>query len=229
MTEPSARSPRPTTRLLVAGALLAVLLGAGVAVAATLGVSSTKLTTSTGASSIAPTTCTLGAADADSYADQATAGTNYGTATNLDVRSQSSSRNRRTFVQLNLGACSIPANALITSASLKLFLYAAPTQSRTYEVHRVTGAWTETGVTWTNQPAVAASATSSVATGTTSNVTLTWTVTADVQAFVDGTTNRGWRLIDQTESSGAARLGQFRSAEFGTASSRPVLEVTYYP
>ena len=93
----------------------------------------------------------------------------------------------------------------------------------------MTGAWTETGVTWTNQPAVAASATSSVVTGTTSNVTLTWTVTADVQAFVDGTTNRGWRLIDQTESSGAARLGQFRSAEFGTASQRPVLEVTYYP
>ena len=228
MTAPSARRPRPTTRLMVAGALLVALLGAGVAVAATLGVSSTKLTTSTAASSIAPTTCTLSAADADSYVDQASTGSSFGTATSFEVRSQSSSRNRRAFVQFSLAACSIPANALITAASLKLFMFTAPTASRTYEAHLVSAAWTETGVTWTNQPAVG-TLTASTATGTTANVTLTWAVTADVQAFVDGTTNRGWRIKDQTESSAPTRNAVFRSAEYGTASQRPVLEVTYYP
>ncbi len=65
--------------------------------------------------------------------------------------------------------------------------------------------------------------------GQTLSVTLTWTVTADVQAFVDGTANNGWRISDRTESSGTVRTSQFRSAEYGTAAQRPILEATYYP
>ncbi|MGH3065320.1 MAG: DNRLRE domain-containing protein [Gaiellaceae bacterium] len=193
-----------------------------------MGVSSTKLTTSTGAASIAATTCTLSAADADSYVNEASTGSNFGTATILDVRS-SSSGDRRVFARFSLTSCSIPANSLIATANLKLFMSTAPSASRTYDAHRVSASWTETGVTWTNQPAVAASATSSVATGTTSNVTLTWAVTTDVQAFVDGTANNGWRIKDRTENSSTARSSSFRSAEYGTASQRPILEITYYP
>ena len=203
-------------------------LGVGGALAASLGVSSTTLTTSTGAASISATVCALSAADADSYVNEASAGSNFGTATNLDVRS-SSAGDRRTFVQFSLTGCSIPATALVTAASLKLFMFAAPTATRTYDAHRVSASWTETGITWTNQPAVAATATASVATGTTSNVTLTWVVTSDVQAFLGGTANNGWRIKDLTENSATARTGQFRSAEFGTASQRPILEITYYP
>lgn len=214
--------------LVSGGTALAVALGAGAAAAAVLGLSSAHLTVETYPSAISPTTCTLTAATADSYVNQASAGSNFGTATTLDVRS-SSLANRRTFVQFALGPCSIPANALITQASLRLFLYAAPTASRTYEARRVTATWTETGITWTNQPGVAASATATAATGTTSNVTLSWNVTADVQAFVDGTANFGWRIADETENSSSARTGRFRSAEYGTAAQRPVLEVTYYP
>jgi hypothetical protein len=208
---------------------LAAVLGVGTALAATLGVSSTKLTVSTYASSIPASTCTLSAADADSYVNQSSAASNFGTVTNLDVRSASGSANRRTFVQFLLTSCSIPANSLVTAATLKLYMYTAPTATRTYEARRVTGAWTETGVTWTNQPAVAGSATATVTTGTTANVTLSWDVTSDVQAYVDGTSNLGWRIADQTEGSATARLGQFRSAEYGTAAQRPILDITYYP
>lgn len=217
---------RILNRILATAVGLAVF-GAGTALAATLGVSSSTLTVSTGASSIAASQCTLGAADADSYVNQASAGSNFGTATNLDVRSASA--NRRTLVQFLLASCSIPANALVVSATVALRMYTAPTASRSYGAYRITGAWTETGVTWTNQPATAASATSTVATGTTANVTLSWTVTSDVQAFVDGTSNLGWQIRDQTESSSTARLAQFRSAEYGTASQRPILTITYYP
>ena len=227
--QPAIPVRRHTFRLVLALAGLVLFLFTGVALAVTFGVSSTKLTTSTGASSITPTTCTLSAADADSYIDQNSAGTNFGTVTNLDVSSRSGNRNRRTFVRLDLASCSIPANSLITAASLKLFMYAAPTASRTYDAHRTTASWTEAGITWTNQAAVAGAATSSVTTGTTANVTLTWTVTADVQAFVDGTANNGWRISDRTESSGIVRTSQFRSAEYGTAAQRPILEATYYP
>jgi hypothetical protein len=212
----------------VAVSLLAGTLGVGVAVAASLGVTSAKLTISTYAGTISPLSCDLNAANADSYVNQSSASSNFGAATNLDVRSASLA-NRRTLVQFNLSACSIPANALITAATLKLVMYTAPTASRTYEAHRVTAAWTETGVTWTNQPAVVASATSTVSTGTTANVTLSWNVATDVQAFIDGTANSGWRINDQTEGSATARLGQFRSAEYGTVSQRPILDITYYP
>ena len=220
---------RRRVEVLAAALALTAVLGAGTALAATLGISSGKLTVSTYASSIPASTCTLGGADADSYANQASAGSNFGSATNLDVRSASASANRRTFAQFLLTACSIPANSLVTAATLKLYMYTVPAVSRTYEARRVTGAWTEAGITWTNQPAVATSATSTTATGTTANVTLSWDVTTDVQAYVDGTSNLGWRIADQTESSTTARLAQFRSAEYGTVAQRPVLDITYYP
>ena len=145
------------------------------------------------------------------------------------MQSRSANRNRRAFVRFDLSSCAIPANALIVTANLKLRLNAAPTASRTYEARSVTAAWVETGITWTNQPAVAGASSSTVATGTTAGVTLTWPLTTDVQAFVDGTANHGWRIADQTESSTTVRTGQFRSAEFGTVAQRPILELTYYP
>jgi hypothetical protein len=221
------RSPPRRAIVLAAGA--AGLAGAGVAVAAALGVSSARLTVHTYASSIPATSCTLNAADADSYVQQQMPWSNFGTAATMHVRSASGSGNRRSFVQLGLGPCSLPTNALIVTASLKLFMHAAPAVSRTYAAHRVTASWTETGITWTNQPVVAGSATATVATGTTSNVTLTLNVTSDVQAFVDGTSNHGWRIADTVENSSTARIAQFRTAEHGTASQRPILEVSYYP
>lgn len=217
----------PRRRAVAVAVVLGVLGGAGVAAAAALGVTSEKLTVETYTGGIPPTTCTLSAATADSYVNQAAVNANFGTATTLDVRSFSA--NRRTFVRFDLAPCSIPASSLITAASLRLFLYSAPAASRTYEARRVMGSWTETGITWSNQPSASSTVTSSVATGTTSNVTLAWTVTADVQAFVDGTSNFGWRVSDQTEGSSPARLGRFRSDEYGTASQRPVLDIAYYP
>lgn len=215
-------------RILATVSLLAGTFGVGVAVAASLGVTSAKLTVSTYASSIAATTCSLNAANNDSYVNQASASSNFGSATTLNVRS-STSANMRAFVQFSLTACAIPANSLISAATLNLYMPSAPAVTRIYDVHRVAASWTESAVTWANQPATAVAGTASVVTGTTSNVTLTWDVKTDVQAFVDGTTNNGWRVKDQTESSATARTGQFRSAEYGTVSQRPVLDVTYYP
>ncbi len=76
-----------------------MVLATGVALAATLGVSLTKLTTSTGATSILPTTCTLSAADADSRVEQGNPNNNFGTSTELHVRSRSGSQNRHTFIR----------------------------------------------------------------------------------------------------------------------------------
>src|SRR5207249_4271833 len=88
---------RRSSRTVTVVAALAFVFGAGVAAAASLGVTSAKLTVSTYASSITPTTCSLNAADNDSYVNQSSAGSNFGTVTTLSVRS-SASANMRTFV-----------------------------------------------------------------------------------------------------------------------------------
>lgn len=222
--------------LVVAGS--SAVLASAVGFATALAITPQALTIFTSADTVPISTCTLTTAEADTYAHEDSAGTNFGTATTMHVRSGVGTvviltfpDNKRSFVRFNLASCSIPSSARVVTAEMKLFLSTAPAASRTYQVHQVTQTWGETTLDWDNQPTVAGSVTSSVATGTTSNVDLEWDVLADVSSFVAGTaTNDGWRLKDSVESiSGTAREGQFGSREHGTASQRPRLVVTYYP
>jgi hypothetical protein len=226
---PSRRRPRSRWFLTIVAASL--VLGSGVALAASLAITSSNLTTTTIVAGVPISTCTL-TSSADSYVDQATLqqGSNFGGATSLQVESSQTvlATNKRSFVKFDLSSCSIPAVAAVQSATLSVFLSTAPNQSRTWNINRVTAAWTEAGITWSNQPASTSS--TSVTTGTTSNVTLQATVTSDVQSFVSGSqTNNGWRFSDSVENSSTTRNGQFRSREFGTAAQRPTLVVNYYP
>lgn len=187
----------------------------------------TPTPTSTPTATPTPTTVTL-TANADSWVDQDSTSTNNGTSTTLEVDSRDSSRNRRTFVRFDLS--SIPGTATVQSASLELFMWNAPSASRTHDAHRVTSSWTETGITWSTQPGVATLPSDSVSTGTSDNVTISWDVTSDAQGFVDGSLgNNGWRIKDLAESSTTERRAQFRSREYGTSSQRPQLVVTYIP
>jgi hypothetical protein len=152
--------------------------------------------------------------------------------TALQVESSQSlgliSTNKRSFVRFDLSSCSIPSVAVVTSATFSIFLSTAPTQSRTWNISRVTAAWTENGITWSNQPGATTS--TSITTGTSASVWLQATVTSDVQSFVSGSlANNGWRLSDSVENSSTVRNGQFRSREFGTVGQRPQLVVNYYP
>ena len=212
---------------LVLVAVVLVAATTGVAAAAALDLSSSALTTHSSPVTIGPTTCTP-AAEADGHVSELLPLSNFGASTTLDVRSLLLD-NARAFVQFDLGSCAIPAGALVTAASLELRLLTAPSASRTHDVHRVTAAWTESGVAWSNQPGVAGTATASAATGTAPDVTLTWDVTADVQALVAGTANHGWRLSDRTESSATSEAAQYGSREHGTSGSRPTLSITYFP
>ena len=164
---------------------------------------------------------------ADVYANQNLASTNYGALTNMYVRSTTSGSpdaNQRMFVRFDTSG--VPAGATIQSAYLRIRMDLAPAASRSYNVHRVAASWAETTLTWSNQPAVVASATSTITTGTTANVWLQWTVTADVQAFVSSTaTNNGWRIRDQGESSSTNYQSRFIAREAGTYTAQ--LVVTY--
>ncbi|MDX6438686.1 MAG: Disaggregatase related repeat [Gaiellaceae bacterium] len=219
------RAPLPV----VVSGVLAAALGAGVvAKAATLTTAPARLTARTVTATVPITTCTLAPA-ADTYADGSAPLTAFGTATALHVRTLLG-LNKRSFLRFDVASCSIPTAARLKTGALGLVLTTAPASSRTYDVHRVTASWTEATLTSVAQPATAAAATSSVATGTTVGVTLTTNVMADVSAFVTGTvTNEGWRLIDRTEDGLASVESQFGSREHSTPNQRPSLVITYYP
>jgi hypothetical protein len=220
----SSRRLLPAVGVLVLSAVVGATV---VAHATTLPLTQARLTTHTVAATVPVSSCSL-TSSADTYANSAflSTGTNFGTATTLQVRSDVLG-NKRTFVVFDLASCAIPAVARVLTSSLSLYLATAPTASRTYDLHRVSAGWTELGLTWSNQPATAASATASVTTGTTGGVTLPASVLADVSAFVAGTaTNNGWQIKDRTEGGLSAREAQFSSREGATP---PSLVIGYYP
>lgn len=220
---------RPLLSLLLVGAGMATLLGATRAAAAGLEVS-TRLLAAFVSSGAVPTTRCTAAAEADTHVDQGSPDTNFGTESLASVRSEAD-KNKRALVRFDLSACSIPQDASVQSAVLRLHLSNAPDSDRAYDAYRVTGSWTEAGATWNIQPTTAAAATGSVATGTTDGVWIEWTVTTDVAAFVDGSAaNEGWLVRDQEE--GALILGQqgdFSSREHADSAQHPALVVDYYP
>jgi hypothetical protein len=212
-------------RLILVAVAVAIPVAAVSAFATSLLVTSSRLTSFSGPTSVPTTTSPFGAA-ADSYVSNALleGGSNFGGATQLHV--SGGGTDKRSFVRFNLA--SVPSTAEVKSATLRLVLTTAPSASRTYAAHRVSASWVEGSITWNNQPAVGVSS-GTVATGTTNGVTLQWTVTSDVQAFVNGSaSNHGWRISD-TDESGVlgSQEGRFGSRE--AATNRPELVVVYYP
>ena len=56
---------------------------------------------------------------------------------------------------------------------------------------------------------------------------MTWDVGADVQAWVDGMSNEGWRAMDSVENQGTKYITEFATRENGTPADRPILDVNY--
>jgi hypothetical protein len=216
-------------RLILVAVAVAIPVAAVSAFATSLAVTSSALTSFSGATSVPTSTCTLGA-EHDSYVSNALlqGDTNFGNATELHV--SAGGTDKRSFVRFNLASCvpSLPSTSEVKSATLRLVLATAPSQNRTYAAHRVSASWAEGSITWNNQPGIGASS-GTVATGTTNGVTLQWTVTSDIQAFANGSaTNHGWRIAD-TDESGlfGSQEGRFGSSE--AASNHPQLVVVFYP
>jgi hypothetical protein len=155
--------------------------------------------------------------DRDSYVKQDAATTNFGAATNLDVKSDSSnSKTRRSLVHFALPA--IPSACTVTSATLRLFATSGPT-GRTINANRATGSWTETGVTWNNQPSTTGSAVGAASVAG----WVTWSVTTQVQAMYSGT-NDGFSIRDANELLNAVTQS-YSSRE--AASNKPELVLNF--
>ena len=111
-------------------------------------------------SNATPYSTLIAAASADAYVSEQKPNNNYGSATDIIVKSKNNQADR-SFVQFDIS--SIAASSTVNSATLTL-CSTSVAGSRTYNAHRVTAAWAEGSVTWGNQPSVAASPTTSATT-----------------------------------------------------------------
>jgi hypothetical protein len=195
-------------------------------------------------------TCTITATPAtttaviDANVRQGSPTTNFGTVTATNV-SSGSGINQRAYLRFDLTTCAptIPSSAVVRLATLRLYLTAVPAVCRTIDLFAATASWTETGITWNNQPF--GSAINNPATGSRSGsftvgtpvgcqnqatgaYLVGGTVTSDVAGFVAGSvTNFGWMLRDDTEGSATTRTVTFSNKELATVGQAPQLVVTY--
>ena len=175
--------------------------------------------------------------DAVVLSETADVGNNYGSDPRLLAWSWTNGPqyNYRSYIQFNTSA--IPAAANVCSAYLSFYTTAdnnmsGYNQPNSFYLKRVTsGAWTNSGITWTNQPNgfsttdIVSCPSFTVPTGTLYTVN----VTTQVQAMVSSpSTNYGWVIMLQNEANVYASLG-FASSDNTTASLRPFLTVVYSP
>ena len=166
-------------------------------------------------------TQTVGASQ-DSYVDHANPTTNFGTGATLRVQTNTLvllNTEQHALVQFSLP--SIPAFCSVTSATLSLFSSSAAS-GRTIQAFKASGSWTETGVTWNNQP----STTGSAATASSGTGTISWTVTSQVQAMYSGT-NNGFLLKDSNETALLNAAQVYQSREGTPNSQDPSLSITF--
>lgn len=195
-------------------------------------------------------TCTITATPAgttavlDTTVKQGSATTNFG-ATNPLTVSSGSGVNQRIYVKFDLTVCNpaIPATAIIRLATVRLYITAVPAACRTLDLFKVTAAWTESVITWNNQPfgttinnPASGSRSGSFNVGTPAGCqnlaaglfAVGGTVTTDVASFVSGaSSNFGWMIRDDTEGSATTRTATFAAKELGTIVQEPQLVVTY--
>lgn len=164
--------------------------------------------------------------DADSHVATANPNSNYGGVPALVV-SPNAGGPARSFVHFDLS--SVPAGATIVEASLRICPVSVNILAlgRVHDLHRVTSAWTENGVTWNTRPITTAAATDSHAV-LAGLVCQTYEVTPDVQLWAAGSSNYGWQLSDAATNLINAEVN-YGSRETADNSARPLLTVTFVP
>jgi hypothetical protein len=143
----------------------------------------------------------------------------YGSRAELNLKSGEG----YSFIQFGLPK-DLRKGATVLSATLRVQQYGVwPSLSRTINVYRVASRWLVSSLTWNNRPGITGTATS--VTGTTGPDLTVWEfdVTADVQAWVNGSSNYGWRL-GTTDTVNRYLRG------FLASTGKPTLVLTYaYP
>lgn len=169
------------------------------------------------------------AAGKDAYVYSNAAATNYGTDQYLQVGNQGAYM-RRSYVQFDLSG--IPASVVVTSAIAQLYYNGGyGTAIIDIGISKVTGTWTETGVTWNNQPAYSTAMESTRAINRSNEPVgyKDFTATNLVKDIVNGAAvNNGFVFRISTEGfTGPDAWALFYSSDATNVAQRPKLVVTY--
>lgn len=167
-------------------------------------------------------------ASKDSYISSYTVSTNYGTDVSLSAgRFQIrlvGYHTRRSVVKYDLS--SIPSNAIVVSAKLKLYQTGISGSPVLY-TGRILDSWGENTITWSNQPSY-----STTDLLTSSSVVSGWhtvDVKSHVQKMIAGVyNNEGWIIYNNDEVVNSVVNKTFASRENSNSSLRPQLQVEYY-
>jgi len=156
---------------------------------------------------------------ADSYTQSSKSSTNFGAQTSLLVNSSTTS-----YLQFNLGT--LPAGTSISKATLRLYVTTVTT-SGSFDVDQVQATWSESAITYKNQPPLGASATGlhpiSLSSSSVNQFVLI-DITALVQDWFTNPAafpNYGIALVLQGNNGSFA----FDSKESATTSHQPELEI----
>ena len=131
---------------------------------------------------------------------------------------------------LQFNVSSIPTEAVIVNADLKLYQYQTiGTEGFTIGLHQVTESWEENIITWNNQPDYLPSS-ESIVTITVGAITwLSWDIASLLQGWVDGSiVNYGILLKDTDEPMGDTFIRCYTSDYITNPNQCPKLEITYY-
>jgi hypothetical protein len=206
------------------GIVLAVTIGLGcsAAFAATMSVGTWHIWA--GSQTLTKSQCTVTGAT-DTYSDELHPTANNSAATTLAVQPDANKR-QWVYLQFDLATCNIPTSGGADTATLTLFESTAPKNaSRTLTLSPVRSTWSANLPFATALALTYGTSTASFATGTTSNVAVPITVTADVDSFIKSpSTNFGWRISDGGATT-TFDQSVFSSSE--AASNKPQLVVSY--
>lgn len=166
--------------------------------------------------------------------DGSWANTNYGTNAQLNALAGTHSGAAtlyRSFVGFDLSV--IPSNAIIIDATLYLYSYGDHAQtsgSNESMLHALTASWSESTITWNNQPGFTVASGDPVLPASTvsgsNDPNLDYVV--DVTAFLKAQRSTGtFEFAMKLATESGYRKLRFWSKEYGTSAERPKLVITY--
>lgn len=168
------------------------------------------------------------AASADTQVVQGYPTTNYGTRTYVYTQSAAtgSYRNERAWVKFAL-AGQIPQGATLTSAKLKLYCWKAQGGDFPTTLHAATDGWTETGLTWNNQPPLGAVLGTQTLVNGQTGIWYEWDITSHIQGEAAGDGVATLVLKATSEDAASTLTYAFDSKEYSGGSLAPVLELQW--
>jgi hypothetical protein len=211
--------PRTLVRLTVL-VVVGVLAPAGIAYAASLGLSSTKL--HAWSQTLTKGTCNQTSSTADdTYAQQASPNsTTGGTDTTLTVGGAAGSQDYA-FIRFDLSGCSLPTTAGADSAVLTLTVTAK--SNDTISVFPVYSSWSSSTLNWNGLGGLTIGPTATTTFVPSSTGALAVPVTADVDAAIKAGTLWGWELRDTSGTSTSA----VASSENPASMKKPSMTLSY--